>query len=476
MAPLAAATEEGELRGLDRPLSTTDHLENPWGKGGHVVAEDLDQDGDIDLLFPRFDGEADLYENDGAGVFTRRPGALPELPGGTDRTSFALVADVDADGAFDILVGHGNRLTIQHRTGPFQWGAPSSVWVEPPNAPIAAVTANVGDLDDDGDLDLLWPGVGPAGAPPTGPGGAPLPAIAAPSRVLLWVEDRFEAGPTLWTEPDGSVVLTSLLFDRDDDGDLDALLAADLERPTGLFENRGLEGGVPRFVEIGAQVDADIRMGAMGQDLADLDGDGTLDLCISDNGPPRCLLGHGPDSYIETSAAVGLAVDPWLGRSGTIGWGVVLADLDRDGWPELVQGSGPFVDFGRPDEGLQWPALLWQGLPGGTFRDARGAFGLDLAGNFPGVVAADFDGDRCLELIFAGPGERPRLYRWTCDPARGAYLSEPADPGTIVEVLVGGRWQRRSAATLQGTTQGPSRLFFGLGEEEEAKEVKATNP
>lgn len=452
-------SEVGLAWGVDRPLADpfADRAD-AWGLGGHIVAEDLDGDGDVDLHFGRMAESADLYKNDGEGQFERVGGAAPNTgPGAVFPAIFTLAADFDGDGLPDLLSGGDAALAIAWNEGDFQWSQPERVWAEPTGRRAAFVSVSAGDLDGDGDLDVVLPTLGPYPDPPGARGAAA--GTPAPDRILLWDGSAFVEGGELRVTEEGSVALAALPFDQDGDGRLEVLVPADLGLPTAIWHRD--EGGTwsDRAPELGAA----LRMGAMGVDAADLDGDGGLDLCMSDTGPPRCLLSQG-GAYVEAGPHFGLASARPVGDFGTVGWGLTFADLDLDGWDELIQASGPFAYGPETPTDLEYPSVLWRRDRDGAFADISVAAGLDLVGNFPGVVAADLDGDRCLELVFAGPGERPRIYTPDCSWGAATLILDPGPPGTTHSVEVGGRTVTRQVSSLRGTSQGPSTLHFALGE------------
>ena len=65
-----------------------------YGRGGSLIARDLDADGDVDLLFGRLTAPPDVYRNDGEGGFTLAESGLT-VPEGSPTTK--AVAD---DGVF----------------------------------------------------------------------------------------------------------------------------------------------------------------------------------------------------------------------------------------------------------------------------------------------------------------------------------------------------------------------------------------
>ena len=84
---------------------------------------------------------------------------------------------------------------------------------------------------------------------------------------------------------------------------------------------------------------ADLEMAAMGLDSADLNADGQLDYCITDVGRPLCLVSQGDGLYAEGGASLGVYPDG-VGGAGaflsTVGWSLDFADLDNDGWMDLM--------------------------------------------------------------------------------------------------------------------------------------------
>ena len=163
---------------------------------------------------------------------------------------------------------------------------------------------------------------------------------------------------------------------------------------------------------------------------------------------------------------------------GTVGWGLELADLDNDGWVEIVQASGP--DFGTARRGIfDLPDLVWQGGPDG-FEDVTAEVGLDEVRDSYGTAAADFDGDGRLDLVVAGRNA-PASTSIAADPKLGAVRPEgpPGNTdgfGVRAEVTVGERTLIRELYALQGQSQGPSVLHFGLGEAEEVDRLRVVWP
>ena len=138
-----------------------------------VDAEDVDDDGDLDLVLTHFTGETHtLYKNDGHGLFedvTARAGlAAPTL----DATGFGTgLVDVDGDGVLDLLAVNGavRAIEAQVRAGEtFPFRQANQLFRGLGNGRFEEVDgetgfagdgvsrgAMFGDVDEDGDIDLV---------------------------------------------------------------------------------------------------------------------------------------------------------------------------------------------------------------------------------------------------------------------------------------------------------------------------------
>ena len=208
------------------------------GGGDDVLAFDADSDGDLDLYVSSASGDRLLRNNLDETWTDVTAAALP--PGTASRA--AAAADFDRDGDPDLVLvrASGGLVLLDNlRGGRFAERAANL----PPSGAIVAVAA--GDLNGDGRPDLVW----------TTESGAFV--------ALNRGDGTFAAATPL---PSGGA---PLLFDFDNDGALDLLLAS--PRGSTLYRNDGA----------GAFTRADAALPpAVSAEAVDADGDGDLDLVL----------------------------------------------------------------------------------------------------------------------------------------------------------------------------------------------------
>ncbi|MFN8019811.1 MAG: CRTAC1 family protein, partial [Acidimicrobiales bacterium] len=173
-----------------------------------------------------------------------------------------------------------------------------------------------------------------------------------------------------------------------------------------------------------------------GQAWADVDGDGILDLFLTDQtGPNRLFLGTPEGTFVPAPAA--LADPPSLpgGGSGTASF----VDVDNGGrpWLLVLTTTGPH---------------LYRNDGGTAFVDVTATSGIDDDGKGFGAGWADYDGDGLLDLFLANYG---------CQPC--SLQNRPPfglGQGRLFHNLGGGRFEDATAALGDG--QGiRSKAFLG---------------
>ena len=275
-APVFSPARRGPASDLLVPRSIGRPVTEP-PRIGSVSVADLDRDGLLDVL------ACDMLEHRIAWLRQTAPGRFEERPvGGEVRAPARVaVADLDGDGDSDLAVAAmGKLFPTNEKIG-------SVVVLENDGTQafsrrvllegVARVTdVRAGDLDGDGDLDLV---VGQFG---------------------------YDDGEIRWLENEGTRWDSHRLFglsgtvhaipaDLDGDGDLDiaALVSQEWEE-TWVFENTGAGAFSPHLVYGSTNDD----FGSSGIDLVDLDADGDLDVLYSngdafDYSPPRPKPWHG---------------------------------------------------------------------------------------------------------------------------------------------------------------------------------------
>jgi hypothetical protein len=189
-----------------------------------IVAADLDGDGVIDLFVPHRDGGRNMvFWNDGTGIF----GAPPALLGPAQSSiRAAAAADIDGDGAVDLIVGDAKTgLFVYLGAGARTFAAPQALGTAQ-GSPYSIVAA---DVNRDGTLDIV---VGNDNSP----------------GLLLFNQGKgkqLQFVTTAWNDGKGAVYGVAV-GDLDGDGWPD-IAAARSDAPNGIwFNGPGVQGTVRR--------------------------------------------------------------------------------------------------------------------------------------------------------------------------------------------------------------------------------------
>jgi tetratricopeptide (TPR) repeat protein len=399
------------------------------GYGHGVAVGDIDNDGWADLFVTRWRHYA-LYRNRGDRTFedvTQKAG----FAGDRDWPTSAALADLDGDGDLDLYVCHY-----------FKWDEKETRSCVDPTNP-----ANYRCL--------------------------PLDFEALPDHLFRNDGGRFidvtrEAGIV---DADGRG-LGVLAADLDDDGRTDLFVANDMTANY-LFRNLG---GF-RFQEIAqsagvaASASGSYQAG-MGVACGDCDGDGRLDLAVTNfyNESTTFFQNLGEGFFTDRTAAIGLAVPSRY----VLGFGISFLDANDDGSLDLITANG-HVNDGRPQFPWKMPVQLYLGEERGKLidRTAHSGAPFQVLRMGRGLAAGDLDNDGRVDVLVVSQNEPVAYFHNQTETARGHFITVLLEGTTANRDGVGAKvsvkhGDRVAVAPRLGGGSYQSacdpRLHFGLGE------------
>jgi enediyne biosynthesis protein E4 len=434
--------------------------------GTGVALRDFDGDGLLDVWCPgggRFDAEGQPVGLD-CGLFRRVGSRFVRVTGTQAPPAPAYLShaagggDLDGDGFCDLVrTGYGGAeglvncgdgtFVVRELVDP----GPAGPDAAGPEVPGWVTSVAWGDLDDDGDLDLYlaryvdWSKANDPECRQNGRRDVCPPGRFGPLDDLLLVSQGtglFERAGPEWGLVSGGKGLGVVAGDVNLDAAPDLYIANDTtenflylnEQPVAPGAHRLREVGLVSGTAYGERSDAE---GSMGVDLGDVDGDGRLDLWVSNFEDQFFALyrGVGPGLFQYASGPAGVMA---VGRAH-VGFGTVLGDLDLDGDLDAFATNGHVLR--QPaNSPLAQPPLLF-------LNDGRGQF-LDVAGQTGdygatghrgrGVALGDLDADGDLDLAVTHLNE-PVALLLNETPRPAAWLHVTLVGTTASREPVGGR-------------------------------------
>ena len=389
-------------RDLDHTTTTADGTIRAFAANGAGLAvNDLDNDGNLDLVFGAEHGPNTILWNDGALNFT-------QSTFGQGPTRAVTVIDIDADGARDvILTSNRGVLGYWHNEGGRTFRRRVLPGIANP-----AYALNWGDLDNDGDLDLVTASYDAGFLADIGN----EYLLGNNGGVYVYANQAGTFRPTRLSN--GAQALALALWDLNGDGQLDILVGNDFAVPDDLWLRQG-EGWQA------SEPFATTAYSTMSLDQGDIDNNGSAELFAADMNPydiaPATLAQWLPvinrmsqgsrlrsnvqkmanvlqvnegGSWREEATARGIQATGWS-------WTSRFGDLDNDGFLDLyvVNGMIEAGTFGHlPDDELVEANQVYR-------NDGRGYFTSmtqwDLASTRSGrsMIMADLDRDGDLDIV-----------------------------------------------------------------------------
>ena len=442
-----------------------------------------------------------LYKNNKDGTFTDVSAAS-----GLDFSIYGMgcsFADFDADGDMDIyLTAVGNNILLQNNNGIFHdvtlQMLVSGNDQSPESIPAWSTSSTWVDVDRDGWLDLFvdnyvkWTPETDIYSTRDGKSKSyATPDIYQGETCRLYkningryFEDITEKAGVLNHEGKSLGVAVA---DFNDDNWPDIVVSNDTQ-PNFLYINKGDGSFTNKALVSGIGYDENGRARAgMGIDIADVANDENLAIAIGNfsQEPMSLYTQTGSGLFQDRAGAAQLTRASLL----QLTFGVHFADLDNDGFVELITANGHIEpDINGVQQNItfeQRPQVFYNDL--GKFIDISDHVGASfkdpLVGR--GIATADIDKDGDLDILLTVNGGTPRLFRNDSEP-KNNYVSiqlkgkKPNQNGIGAKITIWNDGIRQNRMLRTGssylTQSDINTIIVGLGAKEKADSIKITWP
>jgi len=506
---VAQSTFDAKVFEVPPSLSGIDFIHTDGSSGRRYYAEtvlgtlavfDYDNDGFLDIYFvngaPLLGTVVDtvprnqLYKNNGDWTFTdvTIASGLGDLQYGMG----VVVGDYDQDGDADVFLSNfgTNVLYVNGGDGTFRDATQASGLT---SARRLGAGNSFFDMDNDGDLDLFCACYVEfdyslnktrmiSGYPfYTGPNDY----VPTPDSLYRNNGDGTFEDVSIWSgiselKGPGMGVLTA---DFDGDGDVDVFVAND-EKPNFLWINDGhghfQEDGLLTGVAVDRQGKSN---GNMGNDYADFDGDGLLDLVSTTYQDEMLVLYQAVGPGVFTDATNLARIDTTL--KAHVKWGVGGIDFDNDGDRDLFVACGHVLDNirfidDRTDVKVTNYLLANDGR--GHFSNVTKNAGsaLQVIESSRGTAFDDLDNDGDVDLVVININARPTIGRTEAPKSNHGYsvrligisVNRDAFGAKIVAVSESGKLQSQILTSSRGYESSYGfRTYFGSGTDRLSKYI-----
>jgi len=399
---------------------TFEDVTDKAGVGGHcysmgVTVGDYNNDGYPDLYLSNY-GPNVLFKNNGNGTFSDVT-KKANIAGGKECSVGAVWFDYDNDGKLDLYVGNYLNFDPQYKYFYAPDGFPSPLAYDP--QPDVLYHNN-----GDGTFEDVTKAMG--------------------------INDR-----------DGRAMGVGAV-DYDDDGFMDIYVAND-HSMNYLWHNNGGKGftdvGIPSGTAFGQSGESAISMAV---DFADYNGDGLMDIFVSDDKYCRLYENLGNGIFADKSYSSGIAMP----AGQYVGWSSSFIDYNNDGAVDIYKTNGALKHlYGQEDQ-------LFENIGDGKFKDVSTESGKyfleELVGR--GACFGDYDNDGDIDGYIVNLNDYGVFLRnnkgnrnnWVLLKLVGT-TSNRDGIGARVKLTSGGKVQTDQKRSTSGyLSQNDPRMHFGL--------------